>query len=358
MKRMCCLWLNILLLGFGTGCAPDISETEGRFAGYYVSGSRLPLTEEAVAGLTHLHLAFLMPKQDGSLQSTELFELHCRQASQIKEDHKRLKVLISIGGWGNSDGFADITQNEEALENFLNAVRDWLRKFDLDGIDLDWEYPDSTQKEAFWNLILELRDCLDREEVNTGKRYLLSVAAPAFSAFPQERLEGYQEDFSKVDYWNLMTYDYHIGQEGANAPLYAPRSECVARTVETYEKTGITKKALNLGIPLYGRGWDAEKGWIQASYDEILREYKDFTYTYNPIMHTPYLTQRENWISYEDVRSVQAKSRYAREEGLGGLMFWELSDDLKQTLRKTARSVWEETESVEQPKREFYRLMI
>lgn len=344
MKRMYCLFLlSILLLGSGSGCTPDISEAEGRFAGYYVSGSRLPLTEDAVAGLTHLHLAFLVPKQDGSLQSTELFELHCQQAAQIKEDHKNLKILISIGGWGNSDGFTDIVRNEEALENFLDAVREWLRNYDLDGIDLDWEYPDPTQKEAFWNLILELRSCLDREEESTEKRYLLSVAAPAFSAFPQEILEGHQEDFIKVDYWNLMTYDYHIGQEGANAPLYAPRSECVARTVETYEKTGITKEALNLGIPLYGRGWDAKKGWIQASYDDILRDYKDFTYTYNPITHTPYLIQEENWISYEDVRSVKAKSRYAREEGLGGLMFWELSDDMKQTLRKTARSVWKET---------------
>lgn len=342
MKRVCCwLLLSILLLGFGMGCAPDLSETEGRFAGYYVSGSRLPLTEEAVAGLTHLHLAFLVPKQDGSLQGTELFELHCQQAAQIKENRKDLKVLISIGGWGNSDGFTDIARNEEALENFLDGVRDWLRKYDLDGVDLDWEYPDAAQKEAFWNLISGLRRCLDGEEEAAGKRYLLSVAAPAFSSFPQEILEGRQEDFRKVDYWNLMTYDYHIGQEGANAPLYAPRGESVAHTVQTYAKTGITKEALNLGIPLYGRGWDARKGWIQASYDEILREYKEFSYTYNPITHTPYLTQGENWISYEDVRSVQAKTEYAQKEGLGGLMFWELSDDWKQTLRKTARLAWE-----------------
>ena len=249
-------------------------------------------------------------------------------------------LLASVGGWGYSEAFEEIAKNPQSRRRFIEEILGWVEKYDLDGVDMDWEYPDGEQKGDFWQLITELRNALNLLEESEGREYLLSLAVPAFSSFPGEILMG--EAVGDIDYWNLMTYDYHLGREGANAPLYDLQDECVARTVRAYEKTGIQKEALNLGIPLYGRGWDAQTGWIQASYDEIQKEYAGFQYTYHPITKTPYRLWGDNWISYDDEESVGAKARYARKKGLGGLMFWELSDDREKVLLNAARQAWQE----------------
>lgn len=338
MRRTICFLVGILILGLGNGCTK--AKEDIRFIGYYVSGSALALTEDAAEGLTHLHLAFLYPEEDGSLIGTDLFRTHCLQAARIQEENKELKILASVGGWGYSEAFEEIAKNPQSRRRFIEEILGWVEKYDLDGVDMDWEYPDGEQKGDFWQLITELRNALNLLEESEGREYLLSLAVPAFSSFPGEILMG--EAVGDIDYWNLMTYDYHLGREGANAPLYDLQDECVARTVRAYEKTGIQKEALNLGIPLYGRGWDAQTGWIQASYDEIQKEYAGFQYTYHPITKTPYRLWGDNWISYDDEESVGAKARYARKKGLGGLMFWELSDDREKVLLNAARQAWQE----------------
>ena len=257
MRRTICFLVGILILGLGNGCTK--AKEDIRFIGYYVSGSALALTEDAAEGLTHLHLAFLYPEEDGSLIGTDLFRTHCLQAARIQEENKELKILASVGGWGYSEAFEEIAKNPQSRRRFIEEILGWVEKYDLDGVDMDWEYPDGEQKGDFWQLITELRNALNLLEESEGREYLLSLAVPAFSSFPGEILMG--EAVGDIDYWNLMTYDYHLGREGANAPLYDLQDECVARTVRAYEKTGIQKEALNLGIPLYGRGMPRRAGY-------------------------------------------------------------------------------------------------
>src|ERR1019366_2776183 len=52
-----------------------------------------------------------------------------------------LTVLISVGGWLWSTNFSDVSLTPQSRSVFIGSVMDFLKLYDLDGLDVDWEYP-------------------------------------------------------------------------------------------------------------------------------------------------------------------------------------------------------------------------
>jgi chitinase len=268
-------------------------------------------------------------------------------------------VLVSVGGWLWSTNFSDMALTAESRRAFEESVMEFLAQYDLDGLDIDWEYPGlpgaghpyrAEDKQNFTALLEELRARFDAEAKRTGRRLYLTIAMGAgddvLAHTEMRKVERY------VDTVNLMTYDYYeAGSDattGHHAPLYAdpadPKKASSDETVREYEKAGVPAGKILLGVPFYGRAWgdvpDNNHGLFQpgktvagvdAQYSAIVANMlgQGFTRYWDDAAKAPYLYSAEKhiFVSYEDPESLRLKCDYVRSRKLGGVMLWEYSGD-------------------------------
>ena len=196
-------------------------------------------TQEDARRLTHVNLAFGLIK-DGLLDLHLLKYLHL--LPKLREWNPEMKIVLSVGGWG-ADGFSDMAMTEEGRRNFAKSCLDAVEKYDLDGIDIDWEYPcsdaagigaDPRDKENFTALLATLREYL-------GKGRIVSVAVGA----SQRCIADTQMDkvAEIVDYVQLMTYDMVDGtRAGHHAALGATKGrQRMVVGVVVHEVCGVTE---------------------------------------------------------------------------------------------------------------------
>ncbi len=149
-----------------------------------------------------------------------------------------------------------------------------------------------------------------------------------------------------------MTYDFHHGasyQTGHHANLYlsssdAPDGDATERAVDIHIRDGVPPSKLNIGIPFYGRIWkgveplnnglyrEARTTGAGMSYADVLKALADPAYTryYDSSAASPFLwNERDSiFISYEDEGSIAARMEFIKARGLGGVMFWEYTEDV------------------------------
>lgn len=292
------------------------------------------------------------------------------QLQKLRESQPRLKTLISIGGWTWSKNFSAAAATPQSRDAFVTSCVDFMKQYRFDGIDIDWEYPVSgglypgvaADKENYTALLADFRDALDAEERADGRDYYLTIAAPAGpTTIPN--LEAGKMD-SSLDWMNLMSYDFHGSWDpitGHNAPLtVGPKDTAtgfsVSDAVDAYLATGFPASKLVLGVPFYGRGWEGApatdaglyqpaRGASVGTWEKGVFDYHDIVANYLPTMtrywdeaaQVPYLYDpaRGLWITYDDPQSMKAKTDFIKERGLGGAMFWELSNDRTYQLLDT-----------------------
>ncbi|MCJ1276373.1 hypothetical protein MMC21_004178 [Puttea exsequens] len=273
-----------------------------------------------------------------------------KQLFLLKKKHRRLKVILSIGGWSYSSNFAQPASTATGRATFTKTAVQLVRDLGLDGLDIDWEYPkDDNEAQNFVHLLKETRDALDG--CHTGYedgKMLLTIACPAG---PQnyEKLHLSAMD-QYLDFWNLMAYDY-AGSWDANAghqanlfpdqkdPASTPFS--TVKALEHYTNHGVAASKILLGMPLYGRAFTSTDGpgksfsgtgegsWEQGVWDykalprEGARETNDFevgaSWCYNAAKRT--------MVSYDTESMAKHKAGFIRDKGLGGAMWWESSGD-------------------------------
>ncbi len=193
-----------------------------RVVGYYPAWmkTKLPAARLQFQHLTHLNHAFAWPLADGSLASYA--ELN--HPELIQETHRAgRKILIALGGWGQSDGFAAMSADSAARARFIKNLVDFCASRGYDGADFDWEFPrNNTDRANLTRLVQEVRQAF----VAANQGWLLTMVAVTSDWSGQ--WHDYAALAREVDWFNLMAYDFHgswTNHAGHNAPLYAPASE-------------------------------------------------------------------------------------------------------------------------------------
>lgn len=247
--------------------------------------------------------------------------------SGLKAQKPSLKVLLAIGGWGKG-GFSEMAANEIYRKAFVADCKRVVEQFNLDGIDMDWEYPTSSEAgissspEDTYNftlLMCEIREIL-------GKDKLLTFASSSTAGYVDfKAVEPY------VDFINIMAYDmgmppYH------HAGLYpsAHTRRSAEESVNLHINAGIAPDKLTLGIPFYG------KGLPNIRFQDI-PSLTDYTEQWDDVAKAPYLTNAagEFVFTYENARSIALKCEFLKKKGLLGAMYWQYNhDDSTGTLRK------------------------
>lgn len=267
---------------------------------------------------------------------------------KLKQQNRHLNVLLSIGGWTYSSRFAPVASNSQKRASFVQSAVKLVADYGLDGLDVDWEYPQNPQESGdYVSLLRELRQALDALANETGSRdhpYQLTIAAPCGMEQAQKLQVAEMDQY--LTFWNLMAYDMAGSWDsvaGHQAPLFkpAPNVACVDEAVHLYRSRGVAAHKLILGMPLYGRAFENTNGpghpfqgvgpgsWENGTWD-----YKSLPlagaqehYDGQIVAASCYDPQRRVFVSYDSLQSARAKAYYIRERGLGGAMWWELSGD-------------------------------
>lgn len=277
-----------------------------------------------------------------------------------------LKIIVAVGGWG-ADGFSDMVATKATREIFVDSVVEYIEKYNLDGIDLDWEYPvdggggtikaRKEDKENFTELIKLLREKLGEDKEIS---FCANVSGWFLDVIEWEKV------VPLVNSINVMGYDYH-GPWSANTAhhsnLFINPQDPVAHwglssdaAIKRFIDRGIPAEKLVLGFPAYGREFygvePGENGdGLFQKYQEtiwpggaipytILKKYyidkNDFRRYWDDAAKVPYLYDGETFITYEDPQSVAQKAKYVHEMKLGGIMYWEYVDDIENDLLNAA----------------------
>ena len=369
-----CLPLTGILFD-GTEAADTYSPPEHTVVGYYAGWSFYQgfQAEDLPAHLlTHINYAFAAIDPDTGtliLDNPGQDEKNFAALRRLRSEYPHLKLMLSVGGWDYSAHFSSMASTAAGRSAFAQSCVELLTTYDLDGIDLDWEYPVSggaagtahrpQDKRNFTLLLQALRQRLDRQEKRDGKRYELSIAGAAGTWY----LNNIQTDAvaETVDHIFLMAYDLHGPWDSYadfNAPLYTPSGQAphyqnsVSDSVEAYLERGIPAEKLVLGLPLYGYRYEGVTGGVDGlfgsftsarsvPYDTLVASYLSDP-AYRQLWHdearVPYLWGKDSFLSYEDPQSMAEKAALADELGLRGIGFWELSQDRGAVLVESAVS--------------------
>jgi GH18 family chitinase len=262
------------------------------FASWSGTAEGLPYQE-----LTHLNYSFVLPTPDGGLTAPE--DALLEELSRRCHEHG-VKIGLAIGGWNDGDcsAFEKMAARKETRTRFIDRVVDMLEAYDLDGADIDWEYPKLHSASDFSLLMAELAAALKPR----GK--LLSAAVIAegdeFGQFVRP------EVFQHLDYLNIMAYDWFYQKEGN----HHSSEETAASSLDYWIKKGCPKEKAILGVPFYGRSHKEAKTYKELIALDPEAPGKDAV----------------NGILYNGLASMRRKAALALQKG-GGIMFWELTQD-------------------------------
>jgi chitodextrinase len=239
--------------------------------------------------LTHINYAFLLPNATGGFQP---IENPSKLQNLVSRAHSSgVKVLIAVGGWNNGDdsGFESMAANSNYRNAFVTNILNFVNQYGLDGVDMDWEYPDQgASANNYATLMTQLASALH----SRGK--LLTAAVVGING--ESILASV---FSQVDFLNLMAYDYN----NFDHSTYSYASQSLAY----WKGRGLPASKAILGVPFYGRpSWE--------SYATLIgRGASPYADTYNGV-------------GYNGITTIKSKTDLAWTQG-GGIMMWELSQD-------------------------------
>ena len=265
-----------------------------------------------------------------------------RQISMMRVKYPHLKILLSIGGWQGSYGFSEMAMLPESRERFAEDCLRVVQAYDLDGIDIDWEYPGIASPkvsaspydiENYTPLIRAVRAAIGSKKLLT----MTSLANAKCADFPE--LVQY------VDFVNVMSYDmgappYH------HSTLY--RSEItnatsVEESITAHLEAGLPNDKMVLGISFYGSG-DQDRIQRYVLLGRVVK-LEGYQIKWDAVGKVPYLANKSGQLvfSYENPASVALKTKYAIEHNLLGVMCWEYAGDshqkyLTQTVNRLLKS--------------------
>src|SRR5271165_2845222 len=233
----------------------------------FTDGAALAPGQVDARKLTRVNYAFANIEQGRIVEGFAADAGNLAALNALKRDNPQLTVLVSVGGWLWSGAFSDMALTKESRGIFIASVVEFVRQHQLDGLDVDWEYPGlpgaephfrAEDKQNYTLLLKELRARVNGLEKELHRPLYVTVATGASSEFlahtEMEKVQHY------VDTVNLMAYDYYEPDSdpitGNHAPLYAdptdPKRAAADSSVQEYEKAGVPADKIVLGVPFYG----------------------------------------------------------------------------------------------------------
>lgn len=293
-----------------------------------------------------VNYSFGKVNDDHTLDTSRLF--HLEQILSLKNASRR--VVLSIGGWG-CDGFSQAVSTKENTFTFINSIVKFVADKGFDGVDLDWEYPNSgsagiafspEDTPNFTYFLKELRASLNKINPNL----IISVAVGAGLKCCED-IE-IKKIVDTIDYLNIMTYDLGHSENGKyrhHTNLYKADDDPQVsgdQAIKAYHDAGMPYEKIIMGSATYGKVFTLDKndmpkgGYPYFRIEDELANNKDVKFIWDDNAHAPLIILNENhYVTYDSPRSVKEKCDYIKKHNMAGIMYWEYTSDKNATLLRT-----------------------
>ncbi|GAB5589666.1 hypothetical protein Unana1_04566 [Umbelopsis nana] len=334
----------------------------------------------------HVIYAFAEPDQQGKLTNFDSQQLQ----SVVKQAHaNNVGISLSVGGWTGSRYFSDIL--EKSSSSFANTLLDAVKQYSLDGLNIDWEYPNSDNgmscnsknakdTENYLAFLTTLRKGLGNKLIT-----LASSTTPFNDASgnPSKNLAPLAK---VVDSFLVMTYDINGNWDattGPNSPLYdGPKGErmSVDAALTQWHAAGVPYQQLSVGAAFYGwtarttsnnlssqyvsfakvqiqgdqydtmsadpcpgsaKSYSGEIQWRSIASEGIDANKNSWKTSFDSTTETPYSisSRKRQIVTYDNAKSLAKKAQYAKQHG-ATVFLWSLEmDDAQHTLLNSLQSV-------------------
>jgi len=274
--------------------------------------------------------------------------------SNIKSEAKKnnTKILVAFKMFDN-ESIDKLISNSLSTEFFIKNVINIFKKYDLDGINLDFEYfTDSNFPTVrYMNKFLEN---LSTALKNADPKYILSVDVNAIVMLSDKAYDIVKMG-ELADQIIVMAYDYRIPSSTISGPVSPLNAESNEHSIKQSINSLVGRLPLEkviLAVPFYGYEWETvsrkhksatvSNSGALATYKrvkELLINREDIVKHWDAKAQSPWLVYEQSGaikqIYYEDEQSIKAKMDYVKENNLGGVAIWALGYEGK------SKKLWE-----------------
>ncbi|KAI1262771.1 glycoside hydrolase family 18 protein [Xylariaceae sp. FL1019] len=224
----------------------------------YLTGQH-PVVPDAslTAPITHVILAFMGSQIFNGDEMSESWPIFMSVEETRSKFHPGTKIMVAIGGWGDTAGFDAAARTEETRARFARNVKNMVHHTGADGVDIDWEYPGGNGEDykqipnsrkaweidAYPLLLAEIRQAL-------GPGKLISAAVPGIPrdmlAFTADTVPAIMDS---LDFLNVMTYDLMNRRD--TVTKHHTGVQASLESVHAYMDAGAPADKINLGFAFY-----------------------------------------------------------------------------------------------------------
>lgn len=327
---------------------PGYKSLSGPIASSYIYRGYNTVDDSFFETLDIINTAFITADENGNLYG-ETYLSNVQTYIMPKAKVYGNWVIMSIAP---ESKWSTIASSSTSINRFALNIVEMINQYGFDGVDIDWETP--TDNEKTWYTAL-MKAVYEKVKANNPNHLVTTAITGGIWQPPRYDLinsKGY------IDYINLMTYGMSNGNGQYQNALYrattfhnttlgAGRSLSTASIDESVinfkTSYGIDYSKIIVGVAFYGikqtRTYNSStqtySTWINGGsvyYNNILLNYlnnPDYIKAYDTRAGVPYILKNDGteFISYDNPRSIQEKSQYVINQGLGGIMFWEYGTD-------------------------------
>ncbi len=276
--------------------------------------------------VTHINYAF--GKVANTFDKVEIkTESRLKRMVKLKEKNEKLKVLLSIGGWG-AGNFSEMAADPALRKSFCEDCLAKCKTYGLDGIDLDWEYPTSSSAgissspndtKNYTALLKDLRAVL-------GDDYLITMASSSSAKYVD-----FKNCIQYMNFVNLMTYDMGRPPKHHSAlyPSDGKTSRSVDESVALHYKAGIPYEKIVVGAPFYCKAASSNDSGDGTYWCKMGSLFEKYTEKWDDKAKVPYLADKDGkmMFTYDNPTSIGMKADYVIQKKLRGMMFWNWEGD-------------------------------
>lgn len=304
---------TVLSLFIGMGITGEAATKKFKTVGYLPDYDIAQVEHNVdLSQFTDLNFFSMVPKPDGELEFADSGGTAEMLKDFVKKAHKeQIRVGVSIGGWGLSDNFASATSDENRSK-FISSLVKLTETYELDTIDIDWEYPQEDEAAQFETFMKELTTALKPMDVK------VSICVPTGIASNRQPTDTWQNYFTPealnyADWVNIMSYDAQVEGYPDHSPV-----ELQLDTLNYWNKLmgGDKMDHLIAGVPYYAK---SEQGQV-ITYNKAV-ELLEEKVTSNTVNY------RGEEFYFNNQEIIKKKTEDAINAGSLGVMVWTPTQD-------------------------------